>query len=253
MPTAHQPNNNAESDVVAAVFALERVDKAPLPIQTTVDDVRHQPVGAVPAAPRRRRGGFGQRTSLIVGLGDYSGGALVVERVEKDIRYAPLEFDGWRERHWTLPFKGERFSLVWFTPLTVATGTEAAAAALRARGRLHVGSPAPPSVQQTIELLAPGCVVVRGLLDAAKQRDVITCIAGRAFEARAYDGGGAHEVPDGVPRGKTGTTHRMPTSRRTALHRDARGGRARRPRGAAAADAACCRPSTPRTLFCAIL
>ena len=33
-----------------------------------------------------------------------------------DVRYTPLTFDGWRERHWTLPFQGERFSLVWFTP-----------------------------------------------------------------------------------------------------------------------------------------
>lgn len=32
------------------------------------------------------------------------------------IRYAPHEFDGWRKRHWTLPFEGERFSLVWFSP-----------------------------------------------------------------------------------------------------------------------------------------
>jgi hypothetical protein len=32
------------------------------------------------------------------------------------VRYRPLEFNGWRERHWTLPFKGERFSVVWFTP-----------------------------------------------------------------------------------------------------------------------------------------
>ena len=22
----------------------------------------------------------------------------------------------WRQRHWTLPFEGERFSVVWFTP-----------------------------------------------------------------------------------------------------------------------------------------
>ena len=55
--------------------------------------------------------------SLIVGLGDYCGGELAVEGVESAVRYAPLEFDGWRERHWTLPFRGERFSLVWFTPV----------------------------------------------------------------------------------------------------------------------------------------
>jgi hypothetical protein len=33
-----------------------------------------------------------------------------------DIRYAPLEFDGWARRHWTNPFHGERYSLVWYTP-----------------------------------------------------------------------------------------------------------------------------------------
>ena len=31
-------------------------------------------------------------------------------------RYRPRAFDGWNERHWTLPFAGERFSVVWFTP-----------------------------------------------------------------------------------------------------------------------------------------
>ena len=61
--------------------------------------------------------GSGQSTSLIVALGYYTGGQLVVEGEEKDIRYQPHEFDGWTQRHWTLPFTGERYSLVWFTPL----------------------------------------------------------------------------------------------------------------------------------------
>jgi hypothetical protein len=60
--------------------------------------------------------GAGQSTSLIVGLGTYAGGELVVESKTKDIRYKGLEFNGWTERHWTMPFEGERFSLVWFTP-----------------------------------------------------------------------------------------------------------------------------------------
>lgn len=60
--------------------------------------------------------GAGQSLSMIVGLGDYVGGQLGVEGVSYDIRYQPLEFDGWRLRHWTKPFEGERFSLVWFTP-----------------------------------------------------------------------------------------------------------------------------------------
>ena len=60
--------------------------------------------------------GAGQSKSLIVGLGDYKRGELVVEGVEGDIRYNPLEFNGWTQRHWTRPFSGERYSLVWFTP-----------------------------------------------------------------------------------------------------------------------------------------
>merc|ERR1712080_180712 len=61
--------------------------------------------------------GAGQGISLIVGLGDYTGGSLIVEGDVHDIRYKPLEFNGWTQRHWTMPFEGERFSLVWFTPL----------------------------------------------------------------------------------------------------------------------------------------
>ena len=60
--------------------------------------------------------GAGQSRSLIVGLGTYSGGELMVEGIKNDIRYKPLQFNGWTERHWTKPFLGERFSLVWFTP-----------------------------------------------------------------------------------------------------------------------------------------
>ena len=60
--------------------------------------------------------GHGQSLSLIVGLGDYVGGEICVEGDTHSIRYSPLEFDGWKKLHWTLPFQGERFSLVWFTP-----------------------------------------------------------------------------------------------------------------------------------------
>jgi hypothetical protein len=60
--------------------------------------------------------GAGQSTSLIVGFGTYSGGELMVEGEKHDIRYRAIEFNGWTERHWTMPFSGERYSLVWFTP-----------------------------------------------------------------------------------------------------------------------------------------
>lgn len=104
--------NDLFADLVQAVFALERTLMPARPQSTMVAINRratfkpHVDSGA----------GFGQSLSLIVGLGDYAGGALCVEGEPCDIRYKPLEFDGWRRLHWTLPFEGERFSLVWFTP-----------------------------------------------------------------------------------------------------------------------------------------
>ena len=52
--------------------------------------------------------GQGQSVSLIVGLGNYTGGEIMVEGKSYDIRYNALEFDGWNQLHWTSPFKGER-------------------------------------------------------------------------------------------------------------------------------------------------
>jgi len=67
--------------------------------------------------PHKDKGaGAGQSTSLIVAMGNYVGGELMVEGERKDIRYNAIEFNGWTQRQWTLPFKGERYSLVWFTP-----------------------------------------------------------------------------------------------------------------------------------------
>lgn len=74
--------------------------------------------------PHRDSGaGAGQGISLIVGLGDFAGGQLSCDPLHgdgppevHDVRYNPLLFHGWEQRHWTLPFTGERFSIVWFTP-----------------------------------------------------------------------------------------------------------------------------------------
>jgi hypothetical protein len=49
----------------------------------------------------------------MVGLGEYSGGELALEGVLYDIRYTPLAFDGPTQRHWTTPFVGERYTIVW--------------------------------------------------------------------------------------------------------------------------------------------
>lgn len=68
--------------------------------------------------PHRDSGaGAGQTNSLIVALGAFTGGEVVVDNVAHDIRYKAIEFDGWQSLHYTLPFVGERYSLVWFTPL----------------------------------------------------------------------------------------------------------------------------------------
>lgn len=67
--------------------------------------------------PHRDTGvGSGQSKSMIVGLGDYVGGEIVIEGTPHNILYNPIEFDGWKQIHYTFPFKGSRYSLVYFTP-----------------------------------------------------------------------------------------------------------------------------------------
>lgn len=112
----HQPKGNALfPELLVACFELERAlfpDRAP---SSMVAINRHATF-----KPHRDSGaGNGQSISLIVSLGRFTGGQLGVEGDVVDIRYQPLVFDGWSQRHWTLPFSGERFSLVWFTPLGV--------------------------------------------------------------------------------------------------------------------------------------
>ncbi|KAG7365188.1 hypothetical protein IV203_038391 [Nitzschia inconspicua] len=104
--------NSLFPELVQAAFELERVlcpDREPsstIAINRNAQFRPHTDSGA----------GAGQSTSLIVGLGTYTGGELMVEGVQYDIRYKAIEFNGWKQRHWTMPFCGERYSLVWFTP-----------------------------------------------------------------------------------------------------------------------------------------
>ena len=51
-------------------------------------------------------------TSLIFGLGDYTGGRLMIEGKPYEIRNKVLEFDGKRKEHWTEYFEGDRYSVV---------------------------------------------------------------------------------------------------------------------------------------------
>lgn len=105
-------SNKTFPELARAAFELEGALMPDRPPSTTIAINRHAKF-----KPHVDSGaGAGQSTSLIVGLGDYSRGELVVEGMEVDIRYRPLEFNGWTQRHWTRPFEGERYSLVWFTP-----------------------------------------------------------------------------------------------------------------------------------------
>ena len=52
--------------------------------------------------------------SYIIGLGDYSGGDLIINSYKHNIRYKPLLFNGKRWIHETEPFNGNRYSIVFF-------------------------------------------------------------------------------------------------------------------------------------------
>jgi hypothetical protein len=98
-----------------ACFELERLIRPDRPPSGTIAINRHAQF-----KPHRDSGaGNGQSGSLIVSLGNFVGGEIVVEGKCYDIKYRPLEFDGWSQGHCTLPFVGQRYSLVWFTPLGV--------------------------------------------------------------------------------------------------------------------------------------
>ncbi|CAE7304401.1 unnamed protein product [Symbiodinium natans] len=103
--------NRLFPELALCAFELERVLRPTRRSSTIAINKRAQFLPHVDSGT-----GAGQGISLIVGLGNYSGGELVVEGTAYDIRYKPLEFNGWTQRHWTQPFLGERFSLVWFTP-----------------------------------------------------------------------------------------------------------------------------------------
>ena len=112
--TQSQPKGNELfPDLVKACFDLEKIILPHRKPSTTIAINRH----AQFKFHRDSGAGSGQTKSAIVALGDFAGGELQCEYEVEDIRYTPYEFDGWGQRHSTLPFSGERYSLVWFTPL----------------------------------------------------------------------------------------------------------------------------------------
>lgn len=52
--------------------------------------------------------------SYVIALGDFTGGNIVVEGKESSIQNRFLKFDG-TKGHWITPFKGTRYSIVYFT------------------------------------------------------------------------------------------------------------------------------------------
>jgi hypothetical protein len=111
-----QPKSNSIfPDLLMESFLLERRLLPNRPPSSTIAVNRH-----CQFRPHRDIGlGNGQSDSLIFAMGNFIGGEILVENVVHDIRYNPLEFNGWQCRHSTLPFVGERYSLVFFSPFGI--------------------------------------------------------------------------------------------------------------------------------------
>ncbi len=66
--------------------------------------------------PHKDRGNLGK--SYILGLGDYAGGELCIERKEGNIEKIDIRdfytFDGAKYTHWVAPVEGDRMSLVFY-------------------------------------------------------------------------------------------------------------------------------------------
>lgn len=53
--------------------------------------------------------------TMIVGLGNYTGGRLVVDRQKIDIQYKPYYFNGYTQEHYTEEFHGDRWTLMFYS------------------------------------------------------------------------------------------------------------------------------------------
>lgn len=57
---------------------------------------------------------YNESPSIIVAVGDFAGGEIIVEDCKLDIRYKPLKFNGSFLKHSTSNFCGERWSFVFY-------------------------------------------------------------------------------------------------------------------------------------------
>lgn len=58
--------------------------------------------------------------SIIIGLGDYTGGRLILHHTDTDLEFIdiknkPYEFNGRKIKHSTEPFEGDRWSIIYYT------------------------------------------------------------------------------------------------------------------------------------------
>jgi FkbM family methyltransferase len=54
-------------------------------------------------------------TTMIVGLGDYKGGELVINGTKHDIHYKPLYFNGFLHEHYNEDWSGDRYTIMFYS------------------------------------------------------------------------------------------------------------------------------------------
>lgn len=57
---------------------------------------------------------YNKGETIIIGLGRYEGGELVIEHTPFDIRHKPQYFNGARFTHWTKDWVGDRYSIMFY-------------------------------------------------------------------------------------------------------------------------------------------
>jgi hypothetical protein len=72
-------------------------------------------------APHVDKNNFGD--SIIMSCGLFTGGELNINGIPFDIKAKPIRFNGSIFTHWTMPFDGNRFSIVWFS-IVPSVGSE---------------------------------------------------------------------------------------------------------------------------------
>jgi len=91
---------------------VERIGKLICPFEFNAIQVNHN------VQCPRHIDPYNSGESVIVAIGDYEGGELIIEDKEEafDINHKPLRFNGARYYHWNLPItSGNKYSLVFFT------------------------------------------------------------------------------------------------------------------------------------------